>query len=406
MALLDRARSSTPAVLSAGASWLPQRRRLAIIAGLLAAAMTWLIVMALVAVGWAMSPQGTTGFTDVVGVASAAWFLANGGRITIDGITLGVVPLGFWVIATWITARGWARIRQSSPRSVSTDARDYLAGYGAFIVLAGLLTMLGHARPDPSAFLVSWLVPSLALCIDLARHPDELDRNSLLVRVWQATPAWARDAVRPATHALAGMSILALLTVALAVVVHWSTVSQIAESVAPGAMGSLILILIQLAYVPTLALWALSFVAGPGFQVATEGSITLAGSHPGLLPMVPVLGAIPVDAIYPPVAWVAVLLPVGVGVLMGRTALRGSSGDTTWRHQFGTLCAAAGLAAGAVGAICLIATGPAGSGRLASVGPSPAPMVGALAVELALGGLLWWAYERYVRATRSRTEAE
>ena len=171
-------------------------------------------------------------------------------------------------------------------------------------------------------------------------------------------------------------------------------------------MGSLILILIQLAYVPTLALWALSFVAGPGFQVATEGSITLAGSHPGLLPMVPVLGAIPVDAIYPPVAWVAVLLPVGVGVLMGRTALRGRSGDTTWRHQFGTLCAAAGLAAGAVGAICLIASGPAGSGRLASVGPSPAPMVGALAVELALGGLLWWAYERYVRATRSRTEAE
>jgi hypothetical protein len=46
---------------------------------------------------------------------------------------------------------------------------------------------------------------------------------------------------------------------------------------------------------PNLAVWALAWLAGPGFQIADGSTITLAGAHPGLMPMIPVLGALPSD---------------------------------------------------------------------------------------------------------------
>ena len=400
MAPLDRARSSAPRGIAVWKSWLPPDRRLAVASGLVAAALSWLTVLLLCALAWGMSPQGTTTFGEVIGVASAVWFLATGGGVTVDGATVGVVPLGMWGLAVWVTGRGWGRVRHTSARSVLTDARDFLTGYAGWVAIAGLFSLLSSARPTPSALFTIWLVPLVALGTYLARHPEELDPSARVVHAWERLPEWARRAGRPALHAVVALALLGALVATVSVVVRWSTVSQIADSVAPGVAGGLVMIVAHVSYVPTFVLWALSFIAGPGFQVAAEGTVSLTGSHPGLLPMIPALGAIPGDATYPVTAWLAVALPVGVGCLLGRSALAQRSLLVSWRTTLGTTLTAVMVAATVVGFWAQLGSGPMGSQRLVHVGPNAALLAGAVAAELAVGAACWFLWVVAIRRLR------
>ena len=388
MALLDRARSLTTAQPVGAGGWLRPDRRLAVGSGIVAAALSWLTVLVVCALAWGMSPQGTTGFAEVVGVASGAWFLATGGAVTVDGATVGVVPLGLWALAAWFTVRGWGRVRHTSERHLLTDARDFFLGYAAWVAIAGLASLLAPARPTMSSFITIWSVPAAALVVDLARHQHELDGLSWITDAWARGPEWARRAGRPVAHGLATLAAAATLVTVAAIVVRWTIISEITDAVAAGTMGDLVLVVVQLAYLPTLALWALSVVAGPGFQVAAEGSIALSGSHPGLLPLVPVLGAIPGEASYPTAAWALVLIPVAAGAALGRAAVREWSTVADWRSVLATIGVAAALVAGTIGALALLSSGPAGSLRLSWLGPHPGALTAYLWLELCAGGLL------------------
>ena len=84
-------------------------------------------------------------------------------------------------------------------------------------------------------------------------------------------------------------------------------------------VGALAIIsLAQLALLGNAATWALSFLAGPGFQVALGSTITPAAAQPGMLPLVPVLGALPQAADYPAIMYAVVLAPVLLGAWLGR----------------------------------------------------------------------------------------
>ena len=60
---------------------------------------------------------------------------------------------------------------------------------------------------------------------------------------------------------LVALALLGALVATVSVVVRWSTVSQIADSVAPGVAGGLVMIVAHVSYVPTFVLWALSVIA-------------------------------------------------------------------------------------------------------------------------------------------------
>ena len=84
--------------------------------------------------------------------------------------------------------------------------------------------------------------------------------------------------------------------------------------------------LAQLLYLPTFAEWGVAWLAGPGFQITTGGAVTVTGAEPGLLPLVPVLGAVPPEASYPGWVMAALLVPVAPGWSPGgRPATRGAA---------------------------------------------------------------------------------
>ena len=65
----------------------------------------------------------------------------------------------------------------------------------------------------------------------------------------------------------------------------------------------------------------MSFLAGPGFRVVEGGAVTWSGADGGLLPMVPVLAALPQPGAFPWFVALSVLVVVAVGAFVARRAL-------------------------------------------------------------------------------------
>ena len=207
-------------------------------------------------------------------------------------------------------------------------------------------------------------------------------------------------------------------------------------------IGATVITLVQLAYVPTLAVWGMSFVAGPGFAVGTGTAVSPAGTQVGVIPGLPALGAVPEST----TSWLLLLalLPIALGALAGWIArsrllhARGSfrerilqpapaAGPASSRFAAGKTAALSGLLSGAPseepgadapldedvdspedpiaarlvvtagiallsgGAAALLAwaaSGSLGPGRLAEFGPDAGPVALAVGLEVLLGAAI------------------
>ena len=360
-------------------------------AGLVAATITWSAVLLFVVLGWGTSASGTADFSAAVGFASAAWLLAHGSAVTAGSATISLTPLGLWLGALWVTLRTLERGRDSGhgPDVVAWGrfSADFIGGYAVAILLAAVLTGLGPARPTLAGLLVALFLPLAALAVELARALVRGD-DRLPARA-AGIPVWAIRGVVPAARGLLALGVLSAVVLLVALLARWDAVTGLYGAVAPGLAGGVLLTLGQLCFAPNLGIWALAVLAGPGFQVTAGGHIGLDGSHPGLLPMLPVLGLIPSDGEYPGWTKAALALPVLVGLFVGRWADWQWSRLGSWRAK----ALSAGVSVGLLGLVTWVlaglSTGSVGSGRLGEVGSSPVITAASLTGLVALGALLW-----------------
>ena len=113
---------------------------------------------------------------------------------------------------------------------------------------------------------------------------------------------------------------------------------------------------------------------------------------PGLLPLVPVLGAVPEAADYPPILHAVLLLPVAAGLLIGREVDQELEFFGNLRARVTATAVAALLAAVVVVAVTALGNGAVGVDRLRAVGVPLLPFAAALAAEVLAGALLWLGY--------------
>jgi hypothetical protein len=186
-----------------------------------------------------------------------------------------------------------------------------------------------------------------------------------------------------------------MVIVALMVVLRYDRVSHLQSTLAPGLLGGLVLLLGQLLVLPNLGLWAVSFVSGTGFSAVQGASATWTGSRTSLLPMVPVLGALPDPGAFPGYLPIVALLPVSVGVLVGWRSLRSVARLSTWRTKAAVTSAAVVVAACALGLLDVVAGSSLGSARLSHIGAPAGWMTLALLVELGGGAALVLAWDRW-----------
>ena len=324
------------------------------------------------------------GWTQSVAVGAVLWLLGHGAVVDAGGATLSFVPLGITALAVFVAFA-------SARRSAHPTRGAWLAGIGAYLgVVVVAMAALGSTGPlgaGPGAvartLLGSSAVASVGLGLGQLRPGVLRDATA---------PVWSR--VHPLLRAsgVAGVLVVGVLVaVAATVTAGWVVAGRAAAGDVIDGLGldmfsGALLALAQLAVAPNLVLWALAWVAGPGFSVGAGTLYSPTEVIAGPLPALPMLGALPADGTQTAAAQWAPLLVIAAGAVAGWWLHRRITVRSGW-EPFAAATGAALCAGLCAGLLSLLAAGSAGPGRLADVG-APAGSVAVVVAGLSLGGAL------------------
>lgn len=364
---------------------------------MLAALGTWAVVVLPALVGWVAAPESTQGWFSAVQVASAIWFLGHGQSVGGSGAVVSVTPILLlllftlvawrWVRRVLLAERIKVRAAEWSPIVVRGIVPGFVWGYAAVSAVIALLTLGGPVSPGVAAVPGSLVVPVAALGACLLR-PDKDDLPAVVRDLFDRGPRWWPVAWRHGWRGAGVLLAIGLAVVVLLVLVSIGSVLRVHGEYDTNLVAGVVIALAQAFYLGNAATWALAFIAGPGFSVAVGSTITPAAAHPGLMPLVPILAALPGETDYPWPMFVVLAVPVVVGWFVAGWVddeVGSRSMTESTRDRFAAAGAAAALAVAVVTAVTALGNGAIGVERLSSIGPSLLPFAGALLGELLLG---------------------
>ncbi len=361
---------------------LPEAWLRATLSGIEAAIISWLLVVVPTVatyVATAAAPLlGEATWTDAAAIGTGVWLLGHGAAVDVgEAGVVSLAPPGTSLVSAALVYGGARRARLRRPATAAF-------ALGGFVLsVLGLSAVVPGPAARPAVALVALVIGGVALLLALwrARTP----RPAWWLRLREATPDWARAGVRGAWLALAGLLALAVLVLAVGLVSGIVTVLELHEALAPGRLGTVVLLLGQLAYLPTMVVWALAWLCGPGFAVGQGTLFSPSEVVTAPLPAFPVLGVLPEPGA--PGLGLVVLVPVLVGAAVGAWLHRGRFQERWWQAALSGVVAAATLAV--LGALLAVAaSGSIGPGRLATVGVSAPALAGALAWQTAVGAVV------------------
>ncbi|MET0780814.1 MAG: DUF6350 family protein [Microbacterium sp.] len=455
---------------------------LAAVDAAIAAAVGIAATLAPLTVLWVLGMGGTADWGALWPASAAVWQFGNlvplhvtlpGDYLAETGIdpgaasfVLSLAPLAFACFTAIFAAR-------SGVRASRADAwvTGLVTGTLAFAVLTALIALTSAGGLADAQRWQAILIPALVYAIPLligAVVTEWREAGSGFVarvrdRVEAAPHGWGEApglVVRGTAVVLAGLIGLGALVFAVALVLRGGEVIALFEAAHVDVLGATVVTLAQLAYLPTLVIWGMAFVAGPGFAVGADTAVSPAGTQLGLIPGIPVLGALPESTT--PWLLLLALLPVAVGALAGwiarsrlvaplaaadpepsyvsvdwdaapeaarSTALTallagvdktrsleadavtdGADDAATPVDPIGARAVIAlgiaVLSAAGAALCCVLASGSMGPGRLAEVGPQPGPVAFAVGVEVLLGAaILLLSPRRAAKHGRARDAA-
>lgn len=373
----------------------------AVIGSAAAVLLGWVVVGAAVAAGWLTAPALPPAV--VLDAIAQAWLGVHGSAFSLGGLTIGLAPLGVTAlvgIAMAAVARMAAGQREEETpglRAALLIAGACTLAYSAITLVIG--TFVGAPRQAAAAFVGAVGISGVGSLIGALRACG--------VRGLALLPGWLRGVPRGALAGIAGLAAASTLALAVAIGTHTAQIGALQRELAPDAVGAVLLVFCYLAYAPTLLLWAGSYVLGAGFSVGTGTPLTPTTAALGLLPGIPLAGALPV---VPPPNGV-LLLACGplAGALAGVASCR-KLGRLGVSSTLLTDAVGAGLAALASGLIWTaaswLARGDLGGGRLVDLGPRFPELLLYGTLPVAAGGVLaGLAYSALARRARARAQA-
>lgn len=315
---------------------------------------------------------------------------------------LSLAPLGLTAFTAIFAARSGARASRADAWFTGV-----LAGG---LVFAGLAAVVALTARSATAAIHVWqavLFPSLVFVVpaligalvvewrEAGAGPVARLRDRIEVRTdgWADVPALA---ARGTAAVLVGLLGAGALVVAVSLVLRGGEVIALFGSGNMDVLGATMTTLGQLAYLPTLVVWGLAFVAGPGFALGAGTSVSPAGTQLGVVPGIPVLGAIPPTLT--PWLLLLALIPIGLGAFAGwivRSRLvaddvqypldASAHADEPIGARLTLAVVIALLSAAGAALLAVLASGALGPGRLTDVGPQPGPVALAVGLEVLLG---------------------
>lgn len=313
---------------------------------------------------------------------------------------LTVAPLLFAAFTLFFAARSGRRAVQSGAPLIAVPA--------GIIIFALAATGVQLTSDNPVAFAATWqavLLPSAVYAVGAVAGAVRtawsdgdggvIDRLQDVVDSWGV--AW-RDVptliARGTSVVIVGLTCVSAVLFAVLVAVGGGDVVALFERTHADVIGATTLTLAQLAYVPTMLGWGISWIAGPGFALGSDTAISPSGTSLGVVPGVPIFGILPEGGS----GWLLLvaLIPVALGALAGWIARRAYAEDWAYdgdgHEHYGprvTIAVGIAVSSGAVAAlIAVVSGGSMGPGRLADIGADAGPVALAVGLEALLGAAI------------------
>lgn len=351
----------------------------AIVGGMATAAISWVCWVGIAMLGWLSADPGT--FGDAVQVGNALWLLTNGVSVQFGTIPVTLVPWAATAFVAFLISRSAAL----AARLVRPDSD---VGPG-LISVATVASYLVPVLATAVLFGQPWQAPGhwaavIAVLAGAAAWGSSRELRQSLLPSW---PAWSR-----AIPAAVLSTQLVMLGAGAAVMItglwrHLDRVTLLHQALDPGVAGGIALLIGQLAFAPNACVWAASYALGAGFSVGTGSVVAPAGSEIGILPGIPIFGAMP--AVGPGSA--LLLWWLAAGVLAGAVAawLVVRARPTARFDEASLVGGLSGLLGGAVfTGLGWAASGALGTLRLVDLGPRLLPLLVMAMTTMGLAGLI------------------
>ena len=385
--------------LLAGLSW----RSAVIFAAIGVAFASWAPVMVVCCLVWVSRPE--IGFGAVLVVSGRIWLLANGVPASTGGGAIGLVPLGLTALIVLMVVKssgniarraadelieGPVRARQQSDlRALSCRLALWFGGSYAVVLIAATVLVgqpVGAGRALVCGLLIGGGCSLPAAGRALGWAPMGLSQGG-----------WSTGILAGAAAAAAGVILLGCARLAVVLVANRSTVTGVHESLGAGGPGSVALSLAQMLWVPSVVVWAASWVLGAGFLLGRDALVAPVGSSAGDLPAIPLLAAVSTGDTGPALVAVWLLAAACAGALGAHVCVRARCDEAHRALPRRALDPAegalSGLVVGVIAALllfclALFSRGALGTQRLAEMGPVLTRLAVLAPTVLGAGGMV------------------
>jgi hypothetical protein len=363
------------------------------IATLWAAAAVIAPLLTISLIAWICDSRSTAPATDAMRMALDIWLLSHAVPVNLTAGAFSLVPLTVAGFVVWQLIRaGLAAARAVRADSISLLTKVSVTIAVWYAAIGAGAAWCGHLS---GASVTPWLAAAALGGIALvfsgigAVCGTEFGRSLL-----RHVSTLLRDVCRATCVALALLMAAAMLLTIAMLVASGGRILDLMHNFSLGAVGVIGLLLISLAYLPSLMLWTAAYVVGVGFFVGGGQLVSPLQVDASSAPVFPLLAAVPTT---PANAVVKLLLaiPVAAGLVAGIWLSHRHRTSPTRLVLFGA--AGVGLLSGlALGALGWLAGGSLGVGALATFGPR-ALYVGAFAaVGIGAGSVLGATMDRWV----------
>ena len=377
------------AVAPAATPWRLPWPLMTVLAAVVTAAAGWILVTGFCVLGWISVPQIKA--SAVLQLGTQGWLLAHGISVGLPGAQLSIMPLGLTllIIAIGLGACQQAVLHSQPPANGQVGIRVARMGLAfglTYIILIGV----GRGWTEGDRAGQASLLTAVVLVFGLG-----LVASARALGWRPEMPSWVKGAGLAVSAGLAVLVVGGAAVFVAALVAGNNRITRIHDALQPGGLGGVMLLLGQLAWLPNFVLWCGAWATGAGVQLGLGTVISPARSQVGMLPAIPIFGAVPPAGPMPQASLIWLVWPALAGIAAAYVMVRWLQRDAAARGQRLRLDLAAllGALAGIVGGLAflllqLLAGGDLGSVRLVDLGARRQALAIMASTSMGLAGMV------------------
>ena len=363
----------------------------------------YIFTLGFIMAAWLFAAHGSESTIQVLRAVGIAWQVLHLVPLVIGATTIGILPWGFLVVPVLILwkATHWA-FKSAQPKSAVDFVRIAISISLVYSLLAGLMAIITSTN-DLYTGVFSAILHSFLVCAGTATACVISYAPSRTI-LTDALPQLFKDGLRPAVISFALLFAAGSLLTSVSLVLNWAQVRAVTTLMAPGFIDGFFMTLLGIGYLPTVNVWAMSYLLGPGVMLG-GGAVTPGNASPGALPAFPLLSILPSESAV--LARFFLLIPILIGIAIyflvprERWAAQGDSVAVAlsfvvrWR-EIVSLAISVGLLSTFVWIAASASSGSLGIGYLKFVGPVPSQVAFAAIFVCGLSAFLTLVLPRTV----------